>query len=252
MAVKEKNKFDKWNEWLTNVEGSLVNLASTIVPWLTPISPMVMTFNHAVEIFGGGTWGIVWATPVAATVELLGFVTVSTMIRFWMNNQKKNLAAYKKAPTWVAGLMFLFYLGLVLSTNVLLDLGPVIGVQKEYVEIVVKALFTLQTIPGAVIVAVRFAHRELLEGTSIFNPISTSTVPVSPTQASTSSSTSTKKPKSGTKRKSAKDAVYAFIIEWKKQHSTVPTFSDVIAGTKLPDSTVSRWRNQWITENPQP
>lgn len=159
MAIaKEQNKFDRLNSWLNNIEGSAVNLASTIVPWLTPIAPMVMTFNHASVILGH--W--IWAIPVAATVELLGFATISTIVHFWMFN-KKNKAEYKKAPTWVAVLMFAFYLSLVLSTNVLLDLGPKVGLDRDYVEIVVKALFTLQTIPGAVIVVVRAGHRNLLK-----------------------------------------------------------------------------------------
>lgn len=159
MAIaKEQNKFDRLNNWLNNIEGSAVNLASTIVPWLTPISPMVMTFNHASVILGH--W--IWAIPVAATVELLGFATISTIVHFWMFN-KKNKAEYKKAPTWIAVLMFAFYLSLVLSTNVLLDLGPKVGLDRDYVEIVVKALFTMQTIPGAVIVVVRASHRNLLK-----------------------------------------------------------------------------------------
>lgn len=153
MKGKEQNIFDRWNFWLNQVEGSAVNLATTVVPWLTPISPMVMTFNHAVDILGH--W--VWAIPVAATVELLGFATVSTMVRFWMFN-KKNKAEYKKAPTWVAALAFMFYLAVVITTNVLLDMWP----DVREVEIAVKALFTLQTIPGAVIVVIRSAHRDLL------------------------------------------------------------------------------------------
>lgn len=162
MTVTTHNKFDRLNNWLNSVEGSAVNLASTIVPWLTPISPMVMTFNHAVDIFGGAPWGTIWAIPVAATVELLGFATISTIVHFWLFN-KKNRAEYKKAPTWIAVIMFTFYLALVLSTNVLLDLGPKVGLDGDYVEIAVKALFTLQTVPGAVIVVVRTSHRNLLK-----------------------------------------------------------------------------------------
>lgn len=158
VTTKHANNFDRLNAWLNNIEGSAVNLASTIVPWLTPIAPMVMTFNHASVILGH--W--VWAIPVAATVELLGFATISTIVHFWMFN-KKNKAEYKKAPTWIAVIMFGFYLALVLSTNVLLDLGPKVGLDADYVEIVVKALFTMQTIPGAVIVVVRAGHRNLLK-----------------------------------------------------------------------------------------
>ena len=66
MTTNEQNIFDKTNYWLNQVEGSAVNLATTVVPWLTPIAPMVMTFNHATAILGH--W--VWAVPVAATVEL--------------------------------------------------------------------------------------------------------------------------------------------------------------------------------------
>lgn len=259
MAIKEKNKFDKWNDWLTNMEGSMVNLASTFVPWITPLAPMVMTFGHAVEIFGGGTWGIIWAIPVAATVELLGLATVSTMIRFWMHNQRKNLAQYKKAPTWAATLMFSFYLALVLSTNVLLDLGPVLGIPTKYVEIVVKALFTLQTIPGAVIVAIRFAHRELLEGNSILTSTSTSTsVPTSSStfnqngskNGSKSGTSKTRKKKIGSQRK-PKEIVYTFIQNIYDETRMIPTFSEIVDATKLPDSTVSRLRTAWLQENPQ-
>jgi hypothetical protein len=248
--AKERNKFDVFNEWMANVESSIIAVIATVIPWMTPIAPAVMTYQHATETL---EFHPIVALAVAATVEALGFASLYLMVTFILFN-KKNRAKYKAAPTWSVGFAFLFYLAIIVVSNVLLDAFK--GTEYiQWVVIAVKALFTLMAIPGGIVVVVRAAHHDLIRqaelernSTSIPTSTSTSTAPSS----STSSSTSTPKKKTGSKRKSGKDVIYDFIQNWKQQHNAIPSFSEIVNGTKLPDSTVSRWRNQWITENPQP
>jgi hypothetical protein len=245
MAVKrEKNKFDTFNEWVMNVEGSVITLISTIIPWMTPIAPAVMTFKHATDTL---EFHPLVAFFVAATVEALGFASLYLLVSFIMFN-KKNRTKYKAAPTWSVVIAFIFYLGIIVVSNVLLDAFHS-TVYEHWVKIAVRALFTLMAIPGGIVVVVRAAHNDLLRQAEM-ERLETGTG-TQQTSTSTSSSTSTKpKPKSGSKRKSAKDAIYAFINDWKQKHGAIPTFSEIVDGTKLPDSTVSRWRTSWIQENP--
>ena len=45
----ENNIFDKLNEWINGIEGSLVNFLTAFSPWLAPLAPAYMTFVHMVE-----------------------------------------------------------------------------------------------------------------------------------------------------------------------------------------------------------
>jgi hypothetical protein len=250
MAVKrEKNKFDIFNEFLADAEGSFVNLIATGIPWLTSVPPMIMSYANASEVLNytimGMELGWLFAIPVAAVVEFLGFAAMYLMVRFMLGNRRKNIAQYKKAPTWAVVVAFLFYLTIILVSNVALDAFRD-TTYEQYAVLTTKFLYTLMTIPGAIIVVTRAAHADLLKEVEL-EKIGTGTS----TQASTSTSSPTStKPKSGSKRKSAKDAIYAFINDWKQKHGAIPTFSEIVDGTKLPDSTVSRWRTSWIQENP--
>jgi hypothetical protein len=100
----------------------------------------------------------VWvAVPVAVVVEILGFSAVSTFITFWFFN-RRNKANAKKAPTaWIA-FAFFFYLALIVASNILLDAFD----RAAGAVIAVRALFTLQTIPAAVIVVARAGHKSML------------------------------------------------------------------------------------------
>jgi hypothetical protein len=148
------NIFDRINEWIRGVENSVVNFLSAFAPWIAPIIPAYMTYQHASDTLGFPTWV---ALCSAVVVEILGFTAVSTFLGFWFYN-RRNIAESKKAPIWIVVGAFLFYLALIISSNVLLDMFP----DSKYAEIAVRALFTLQTIPAALLIAVRTQHRELL------------------------------------------------------------------------------------------
>lgn len=154
------NIFDKWDEWVNLTEGSVVNFLTAFAPWLAPLAPAYMTYKHMIEFLHFPQY---ISIPLALLVEILGFGTVSTGLDFWFHNRRER-SNFKKAPIEVVVGVFIFYLALILVSNVVIDISMAYltsGWQKGAV-IIVRALLTLQTIPGALIVAVRTGHRELL------------------------------------------------------------------------------------------
>ncbi len=148
------NKFDQLNDWIRDTENSIVNFLSAFSPWLAPLIPAYMTFQHAL---GTLKFPFFFSFAGSAVVEILGFSAVSTYLSFWFYN-RRNKAEGKKAPLTVVVVAFGFYLTLIIFSNVLLDTFP----SEKWAEITVRALFTLQTIPAAMLVSVRTQHRELL------------------------------------------------------------------------------------------
>jgi hypothetical protein len=148
------NFFDKLNDGIRNVETSFVNFISAVAPWMAPLSPAYMTYDHAVKALGFPVWV---ALPVAIVVEILGFSAISTFVTFWFFN-RRNKAEVKKAPTGWVIFAFIFYLALIVTSNILLDAYH----NAEWAKTAVRALFTLQTIPAAVIVVARAGHKSLL------------------------------------------------------------------------------------------
>jgi hypothetical protein len=152
--------FDKLDEAVNSTEGSIVNFLTAFAPWLAPLAPAFMMFNHMIE-FLEFPWPL--ALVLAILVEIMGFGTVSTGLDFWFYNRRER-SGVKKAPLGVVIGSFIFYLLLILGSNVAIDLAHAYGNEnwQKAAVIVVRTLLTLQTIPGALIVAVRTGHRSLL------------------------------------------------------------------------------------------
>lgn len=155
------NIFDRWNEWVNDTEGSIVNFLTAFAPWLAPLAPAFMTYQHMVTFL---KFPELLAFSLAALVEILGFGTVSTFLDFWFYNRREKAGA-KKAPLGVVIASFAFYLMLILVSNVVIDItnAYLSADWQKGAVILVRALLTLQTIPGAMIVAVRTGHRDLLK-----------------------------------------------------------------------------------------
>jgi len=155
-----KNVFDTLDEWINSTEGSIVNFLTAFSPWLAPLAPAYMTYIHMIEFL---KFPVPIALALALLVEILGFGTVSTALDFWFHNRKEK-AGMKKAPLEVVVGVFIFYLVLILVSNVVIDVSNAYLNENWQIGaiIMVRALLTLQTIPGALIVAVRTGHRELL------------------------------------------------------------------------------------------
>ena len=154
------NFFDKANKAIRGVEASVVNLLSAIAPWGAPISPAYMTYYHMID--GRLNYPIWVAVITAAVVEILGLSTVNTALGFFEHN-KRNKAQKNRAPVWVATASFIFYLLVILTSNVILDaFSPGIIFAKDWPVILVRALFALLSVPAVLIMAVRTQHQDLL------------------------------------------------------------------------------------------
>lgn len=147
------NIFDRLNYGIRGFEGSLVNLLSTLTPWLAPLIPAYMTYTHVNNYLDFPHWV---ALIAGITVEFLGLTTVSTTLAFWSHNQKYKTDV-RRVPVIIPLLTFVFYLLVVISINVLLD---VYGGQAV---IAVRVLLTLLSVPAAVIIATRRQHGEIID-----------------------------------------------------------------------------------------
>ena len=159
-----KQFFEGVNTNLRSAESSIVNLISTLTPWLAPLIPAYMTFQHVVNYLDFPYW---IAITTGLTVEFLGLASVSTTLAFWTHNRRyKRLSKsgqvitqneYKRAPTIVPLATFAFYLTVVLTVNVVMD------VYGEQAAILAKAMLTTLSIPAAVLIGSRVMHGELMD-----------------------------------------------------------------------------------------
>lgn len=155
------NIFDRFNEWINDFEGSFVNSLTAFAPWIAPLAPAYMTYEHMTKFL---EFPIPLAIALAVMVEILGFGTVSTGLDFWFYNRRER-AGNKKAPLTIIVVTFAFYLVLIIVSNVVIDISNAYlsEVWQKGAIILVRLLLTLQTIPGALMVAARTGHRDLLK-----------------------------------------------------------------------------------------
>jgi len=244
------NKFDVLNDWIRDTENSIVNFLSAFAPWLAPLVPAYMTYQHAI---GTLEFPQVVAVPAALVVEILGFSAVSTYLAFWFYN-RRNPAASKKAPIILVIIAFGFYLTLIVFSNVLLDSFP----GERWAEIVVRALFTLQTIPAAMLVSVRTQHRELLseiskekrERLETKNGDSRSGYGNQKEFSNHFRNTSGSNSEIG-RPSIHQERVFSYLEDQYGSTGEVPSFSSVAKDLNLPQSTASRLRNKWINGKEQ-
>jgi hypothetical protein len=234
MTKREPNIFDKINNWIDGVEGSFISLLTAIAPWLAPLPPAYMTYTHAISALSFPVWV---ALAIAGVVEVLGLATVSTGINFWKYNQRNQRASeYRKAPVEIVVGTFVFYLAVIITSNVLLDAaGYFFPENIRYVLVAVRALYTLLTIPAALIISVRQQHRDILDEMS------------APRQVSVNSSSSNK---SGTTRTTkVKGSVFSFLDDILKREGRVASYTEVRDALHIPPASASRLRNEWIQNN---
>ena len=148
------NVFDRANDFVRNSESSLVNLLSAIAPWGAPLAPAYMSFS-GMQAHLSYPWGV--ALVIAGVIEILGLATVHTTVLFWRHNRRYT-KEYRQMPTLLAGGMFLLYLVIVLTVNVVLEWPT----QWIYTPILARGLLSLLAVPAAVTMAVRTQHTELL------------------------------------------------------------------------------------------
>lgn len=148
--------FRTLSDTINGAERSLLDLLSAIVPYTTASIPAYLTYTHTYEYMDFPV-NIAWLA--AFTVEVLGVTAVSTSIRFWQWNTTHSNKA-DRAPFVLAVSTYLFYIVVVLSVNVILEVYA--GVRAPAV-IWAIGLFSLLSIPSGVLISVRAQFGEMLE-----------------------------------------------------------------------------------------
>lgn len=141
--------FDAWHRLIETVERTLIGNIAASVPWAAPVPSAYMLFNHALKILVWDHW-VAWVLAIA--VEGLGVSIGSTAFDLWnWHDQKKN----GRAALNVAFGMVAFYLVIVISVNVLLDLGMPVWIAKMGISML--------SIPAIVTLALRSQHARRVE-----------------------------------------------------------------------------------------
>ncbi len=153
------NIFQAIADILNGAERSFLDLLSVIVPYAVPVIPAYLTYYHTRDEMAFPHWVAVTA---AFVVEVLGITAVSTAIRFWRNNQIYK-SEKERAPFWLAVGVYMFYIVIVLSVNVILEI--VAGTRSSWVIFSI-GLFSLLSIPSGVLISIRAQYTEMLEDRS--------------------------------------------------------------------------------------
>jgi len=150
------NFFERANQWIYNVENSLVNLLSAIAPWLAPVVPMQITVEHMIGYLH-------FARPVAwltgAVVEILGLAAVSTILRLWRHNQIMR-AEKNRQPLWLPIFVYCFYLTVILAVIALPEFAKT---ERDWIAVAVKILLSLLSVPAAITLAIRAQNTEIAQ-----------------------------------------------------------------------------------------
>lgn len=144
------------SDTINGAERSILDAFSAIVPYTTASIPAYLTFTHTRDYMDFPV-NVAWLA--AFTVEVLGVTAVSTAIRFWQWN-KTHSQEKDRAPFILAVSTYAFYIVVVLSVNVILEVYA--GVRAPAV-IWAIGLFSLLSIPSGVLISIRAQFGEMLE-----------------------------------------------------------------------------------------
>jgi hypothetical protein len=148
--------FKSISDVVNGAEKSLLDLLSALVPYFVPVIPAYLTYYHTYEQMKFPAQ-VAWTA--AFVVEVLGMTAVSTAIRFWRHNLKYT-SVEKRAPFGLAIAVYVFYIVIVLSVNVVLEM--VSGTRGGWVIFSI-ALFSLLSVPSGVLISIRAQYTEALE-----------------------------------------------------------------------------------------
>lgn len=149
--------FKAISDTINGAEKSFLDLLSALVPYAVPIIPAYLTYFHTTEQMN---FPPQIGYTAAFVVEVLGMASVSTTIRFWRHNQKYKASGNNRAPFMLALATYIFYIVIVLSVNVILEM---VSNQRGGWVIFSIGLFTLLSVPSGVLISIRAQYSEMLE-----------------------------------------------------------------------------------------
>lgn len=145
-------------QYLTNLikagEETAITFVSTVIPWATPLLPAFIMFKHVTNPneLGYPQW-VGWC--VGAIVEGIGLSSMYRSFQFFEHNRKYK-DSQKKSPTYIPVSMYVFYLTVVLSVNVIMDWQA--GVQWSHILVI--GLISSLSVPAGTLIAVTAVHDE--------------------------------------------------------------------------------------------
>lgn len=135
--------------------GKLLGLA----PWLTPLSTMQITITNMITRLG--FWPpVAWATGLS--IEILGMATLHTALAYYQHNRRYS-DVKNKMPLFVPVLAFCLYLVLVIAIVIALELPLADEAVKAWINLAVKGLLALLSIPAGLVIVARELQRETVE-----------------------------------------------------------------------------------------
>lgn len=163
--TSNKNFVVRFFEWLSasinGGERAIIDLASAVVPYMVPIIPAYLMYDHAMNHMGFEPW---IAKTAGVVVELLGLASVSTAVRFFLYNRRFKKDAKtenpNKAPFKQAMAIYASYVVIVLIVNVILEWQ---NSTRSGWTITAIAAFSLLSFPSGWLVALRTGFAEMLE-----------------------------------------------------------------------------------------
>ena len=141
---------------LNGMERGIIDFISAFVPYAVPIIPAYLTFYHTRDMMDFPAW-VAWTA--AFVVEALGLASVATVVRFYLHN-KRYKSEQNRAPFWIAFGVYVFYIVVVIVTNVILEI--VAGTRGGFI-ITAIGLFSLLSFPSGVLISIRTQYREMLD-----------------------------------------------------------------------------------------
>ena len=247
------NFFEKISNVVNGIEDSVINLLCVLAPWFVPIIPAYLTYRHTVGDLGFPSW-VAWTA--AFVVEVLGLSSMRTSISFFEHNKRYSKDT-NRAPVGLSISTYVFYLLVILTVNILLDLNS--GV--SWINVLAIGLFSLLSVPAGLLIAIRTQHTELLRGLSELRNSRNASRSNSRSQENSEttsgitsrSSLATQwisKSRSRTGRPSIhQDTVFSYMSSVLEREGRIAEFGEVVQSLGLPESTCSRLRTLWISQN---
>lgn len=144
--------FDWIIEFLDKFELSGVTLITKGLAVIMPLPVAYQTKQHAVIHLG---YSDAWSWIVAVIVECFGYAAIYKALQFAEHN-RRYADPKNKAPFQIAITVYAFYLGMVITFNVI----PEIATGKPSYIIAMNVALALLNIPGGVLMGISAIHTE--------------------------------------------------------------------------------------------
>ena len=149
------NFFDRLVEKMDKGELSFVTAVSKIIPLLVPLIPAYVSYQHVISELQFNEF---FAFAYGAVVEGLGYAAIYKAVQFWEENRHYTKAT-NKLPIWLPIAIYIIYMIVILSVNVMLD--AVEGVQMH--KVWATGLISVLSLPAGLLLAISALHTERME-----------------------------------------------------------------------------------------